>query len=260
MSDLRLSMLVLYVLMMYVSVYPVVITMRNSNVYEERSLGLFPDFASKRSRTITAYRRIRRSFRKSSTSSGRRRSAATTGTDISNNNNNGATRPPSVFSERTIDNDADAYNDTTNPDESRAYFIRHQIHSQLAHDLWWVSLAVLLVTIVETTHVDRDPITYSVFNIIFELISGYGCVGVSTGLPGKNYSFSGGWHTLSKLIICAVMIRGRHRGLPAAIDRAICLPGEHLAVAEEEDQLRRLETRGHAHAHGHAHGDAGTIV
>ncbi|KZZ93919.1 cation transporter [Ascosphaera apis ARSEF 7405] len=32
MADLRLSMLVLYVLMMYLSVYPVVITMRNSNV------------------------------------------------------------------------------------------------------------------------------------------------------------------------------------------------------------------------------------
>ncbi|KAI7573971.1 TrkH-domain-containing protein, partial [Hortaea werneckii] len=35
---LRISLQVLYVVMMYISVYPVVITMRNSNVYEERSL------------------------------------------------------------------------------------------------------------------------------------------------------------------------------------------------------------------------------
>ena len=33
-------------------------------------------------------------------------------------------------------------------------------------------------------------------------------------------------HPLSKLIICVVMLRGRHRGLPVAIDRAIMLPSE----------------------------------
>lgn len=30
----------------------------------------------------------------------------------------------------------------------------------------------------------------------------------------------------SKLVICAMMIRGRHRGLPYALDRAITLPNE----------------------------------
>jgi Trk-type K+ transport system membrane component len=37
---------------------------------------------------------------------------------------------------------------------------------------------------------------------------------------------------LSKLILCAVMLRGRHRGLPLAIDRAIMLKSE-LERAEE---------------------------
>lgn len=37
----RIGLQVLYVVMMYISVYPVVITMRNSNVYEERSLGIY---------------------------------------------------------------------------------------------------------------------------------------------------------------------------------------------------------------------------
>lgn len=41
-----------------------------------------------------------------------------------------------------------------------------------------------------------------------------------------NYSFSGALHPLSKLIICLVMLRGRHRGLPVAIDRAVMLPFE----------------------------------
>ncbi|KZV78550.1 TrkH-domain-containing protein, partial [Exidia glandulosa HHB12029] len=61
---------------------------------------------------------------------------------------------------------------------------------------------------------------------VFELVSAYGTVGLSLGTPNANYSFSGELKPLSKLIICAVMIRGRHRGLPVAIDRAVLLPSE----------------------------------
>ena len=39
------------------------------------------------------------------------------------------------------------------------------------------------------------------------------------------------------------MLRGRHRGLPVAIDKAVLLPGEGLAAAEEEDgRIRRAKT------------------
>jgi hypothetical protein len=41
-----------------------------------------------------------------------------------------------------------------------------------------------------------------------------------------NYSMSGAFSVLSKLVVIMVMIRGRHRGLPVAIDRAIVLPQE----------------------------------
>lgn len=195
-SQLRIGLLILYVVMMYISVYPIVITMRNSNIYEERSLGIYandPDEtlaeAGDHSRDFSSCRLIARRA---------------------------------------------SY-------ESRGYFIRQQLRGQLAHDLWWIVLAVLFIMITETSQFDRDPITYSVFNVIFEVISAYGCVGISVGLPDKDYSFSGGWHVVSKLILCAVMIRGRHRGLPVAIDRAVLLPGEHLAAAEEEDAQIRLE-------------------
>ena len=40
--------------------------------------------------------------------------------------------------------------------------------------------------------------------------------------------------TLSKLIICAVMLRGRHRGLPVALDRAIVFPTEFVQKAGEK--------------------------
>ncbi|KAG2004111.1 hypothetical protein GB937_009128 [Aspergillus fischeri] len=50
-----------------------------------------------------------------------------------------------------------------------------------------------------------------------------------------------GWHTLSKLVLCVVMLRGRLRGLPVTIDKAILLPVEHLIQAEQEDAHIRLE-------------------
>ncbi|CAO3621650.1 unnamed protein product [Mucor hiemalis] len=35
------------------------------------------------------------------------------------------------------------------------------------------------------------------------------------------------------------MYRGRHRGLPAAIDRAVLLPSEQLEEKEQQDHLLR---------------------
>ena len=61
------------------------------------------------------------------------------------------------------------------------------------------------------------------------------------GLPNASYSFSGAWHGLSKLILCAVMLRGRHRGLPVAIDKAVMLPNDYHRLLEEEDSKIRAE-------------------
>jgi len=61
---------------------------------------------------------------------------------------------------------------------------------------------------------------------VFELVSAYGSIGLSIGLPNANYSACGAFHPLSKVIVCLVMIRGRQRGLPVAIDRAVMLPRE----------------------------------
>jgi len=43
------------------------------------------------------------------------------------------------------------------------------------------------------------------------------------------------------------MLRGRHRGLPVAIDKAVVLPGEESARAEEDDgriRMARTMSRG----------------
>ncbi|KAF3399952.1 Low-affinity potassium transport protein [Penicillium rolfsii] len=196
-ADLRQGLLVLYVLMMYVSAFPVLVTIRNTNVYEERSLGIYADDETpepRASRNNVLIDLVRHHI-------GR----------------------PNIS------------------ESSRSYFVHQQVRSQLSHDIWWIALAVLFIAIAESDHYNNQPVAFSTFNIIFEVVSAYGCVGVSLGYPGRNYSFCGAWHTISKLILAAVALRGRHRGLPVAIDKAIMLPSESLAWAEEEDAALRRE-------------------
>lgn len=193
-SNVRIGLQVLYVIMMYISVYPVVITMRNTNVYEERSLGIYaddPDYVAERSASKSG-----------------------------------------VFAR---------FLTTTRVDETTQYFVRHQLRAQLSHDLWSVVLAIFLIMCFEATRFESNPTVFSVFNVIFETVSAYGCVGISVGLPDQAYSFSGALTTASKLVLCAVMIRGRHRGLPVALDKAILLPREELGEVEEDDAMIRLE-------------------
>ncbi|KKK21325.1 hypothetical protein ARAM_004090 [Aspergillus rambellii] len=195
-ANLRQGLLVLYVLMMYLSPYPVLLTMRSTNVYEERSLGIYAqdDALNEFNQQASDNRFTRLVRRHFLTKEGTRR-----------------------------------------------YFIREQLRDQLSHDLWWIALAVFLISIIESHNYTLDPVGFSTFNIIFEVITAYGCVGISTGYPGTSVSFCGVWHSLSKLILAAVALRGRHRGLPVVIDKAIMLPNESLAWAEEEDAALRQD-------------------
>lgn len=129
---------------MYISVYPVVITMRHSNVYEERSLGIydstpdydnaFPSRPSSRSRTEGRDQFLGGLLRRT----------------LSEWHGVGA-----VSNRHHTERD--------DLDQSRISFISHQIRGQLSHDLWWLVLAVLLIMIIETRHFLQDPITCECF-------------------------------------------------------------------------------------------------
>lgn len=222
-SGLRSGLLVLYVAMMYISAFPIAMTIRNTNVYEERSLGIYAEDLE---------------------------SATTQGAD---ENNGGAADEKAKEKEKEkpgrqllsgLKRTMAMTHGTVPPISNslswtRQDFVRQQLRGQLGHDLWWLVLAIFMITTIETGQFERDPVNFSTFNIIFEVVSAYGCVGISVGIPWAAYSFCGTWHTASKLVLCAVMLRGRHRGLPVSIDRAILLPDESLAWAEEEDATKR---------------------
>ncbi|KAJ5170522.1 uncharacterized protein N7500_003305 [Penicillium coprophilum] len=161
------------VVMMYIAVFPIAISIRASNVYEERTLGI--------------------------------------------------------------------YGNKTEIDESdgRSYIINH-IQNQLSFDLWYIFLGCFCICIAEAGKIaDTSIPAFSVFSVLFEVVSAYGNVGLSLGYPTVSTSLCGEFTVFSKLVVCVMMIRGRHRGLPYKLDRAIVLPGERL----EEDHQDRDEAQ-----------------
>jgi Trk-type K+ transport system membrane component len=175
-STLAVGTQVISVVMMYISAYPVLIPLRSSNVYEERSLGIYKGNLETRT-SEEAEDGVKRVLRRLGI-------------------------------------------------ETKLFFLRQQLQHQLAHDVWWLTIPIIFIVCFEANNYNHDPVIYSVFNIIFKVVSAYGPVGLSTGLLSEAYSLSGGFHTVSKVLICAVMVRGRHRGLPVAIDKAVLLPSE----------------------------------
>ncbi|KAI9066036.1 TrkH-domain-containing protein [Trametes sanguinea] len=196
-SSLMPAVQVLSVIMMYIAIFPIAMSVRATNVYEEKSLMIYE----------------------------------------------------SDSGEDELDDDAH----WNAPSESRVaiwgrYLLRHT-RRQLSFDMWWLAVSLFLLCIIERSNLtDASKISYfNIFALIFELVSAYGTVGLSLGIPGLNYSLSGGMHTLSKLVVCAVMLRGRHRGLPVALDRAVLMPSEFLVIKSETQQPRGPTSEKDAH-------------
>lgn len=171
-SELHSAVQVSYMIMMYISVLPLAISIRRTNVYEEQSLGVY----------------------------------------IQKHEPEGA------------------------PDESPTSFVGAHLRNQLSFDLWFIFLGLFIICVAEGSKVNSS-IRFTVFSILFEIISAYGTVGMSLGYPGRNESLAYEFSTVSKLVIIAMMIRGRHRGLPYALDRAIMVPND--------DMLRRDRVQEH---------------
>ncbi|KAM5507715.1 low affinity potassium transporter [Microsporum canis] len=177
-TTLHPAIQVSYMIMMYISVFPIAISVRRTNVYEERSLGIYSD--------------------------------------------------PDEYSEN----------------EKEPSFVGAHLQKQLSFDIWYIFLGLFVISIIEGTRLDNQTdVGFSLFAVLFEVVSAYGTVGLSLGYPNSNASFSAQFHTLSKLVIIAMEIRGRHRGLPYALDQAVLLPSEALHRKEMDDATKRLRRR-----------------
>ncbi|KAI1506257.1 cation transport protein-domain-containing protein [Biscogniauxia marginata] len=291
-SAIYFDVQVLWLVVYYTAAYPHIITMRNTNVYEERSLGIYegdqpaeeqlhsatsslfdpddtdvPDQtglpisttnnknwdATSRTPSTRSIKKLYTVGRRGTAFVGRqlqRRMTAFQGVGVATALPASSSQPPKPLRRAaTIDfGKAEVHSlhdlpPTTGPPS----LVSQQVRGQLSHDVWWIALMLFLITLIETRHSLEDPATYSVFNILFEIVSGYTNIGISIGLPDQSYSFSGGMYTGSKIVMILVMLRGRHRGLPIALDRAVRLPGKRLTELEEEDAEIRRSTSAITH-------------
>ncbi|KAL1866828.1 hypothetical protein VTK73DRAFT_4477 [Phialemonium thermophilum] len=165
-----------YLIMMYISVFPIAISVRRTNVYEERSLGMYGNDVDE----------------------------STAASDLS--------------------------------------YVGAHLRRQLSFDLWYIFVGFFILTITEGSRLMSGDFT--MFAVLFEVVSAYGTVGMSFGYPTVNASLSSQFTVLGKLVIIAMQIRGRHRGLPYGLDRAILLPSESLNAKEhvnpEDRPARRM--------------------
>ncbi|KAI6381445.1 hypothetical protein MCOR25_001141 [Pyricularia grisea] len=285
-SGLWFDAQVLLLIVMYLAAYPEIIVMRNSNVYEERSLGLYStaeaakqdeeedaaDEAAAAGMTlivpqlsansmshasgISAKPSIATATIKTLAQAGRRGTAFVgkqlqqrmsdfQGVGIDNaaarrRSQAAASLPVIVGIKRSKSIQFEPSPAATAASDGSVSLVSQHLRGQLAHDVWSIALALFLITMIETLHSIIDPRTFSVFNFLFEIVSGYTNIGISVGLPDQAYSFSGGWYTGSKVVMILMMIRGRHRGLPVALDHSVKLPGWDDVAREEQDaEIRR---------------------
>lgn len=177
-AELHPGIQVSYLVMMYISVFPIAISVRRTNVYEEKSLGIYGSAGEE------------------------------------------------------------------DDDEKEPSYIGAHLRRQLSFDLWYIFMGLFIIAIAEGKRLQNtNEYAFTIFSCLFEIVSAYGTVGLSLGYPSINASFSAEFSVVSKLVIIAMQVRGRHRGLPYELDRAILLPSESLHKKEDEDAVKRLQRR-----------------
>lgn len=101
---------------------------------------------------------------------------------------------------------------TLNKEIANQYVFRHS---------FVLVLALIACAYSEDRLINDPKVSINMFYIAFEIISAYGSVGLSMGIPGQAYSLSGAMTSFGKLVMIAVMVLGKHRGLPSSSDEVM---------------------------------------
>ncbi|KAI8970847.1 cation transport protein-domain-containing protein [Pilobolus umbonatus] len=152
---------IVFIVAMYIGVYPVSISMRHSNVYQERALGIY---------------------------------RGENEDDINHSNHahddmniHGLKRQTTLTSVMTTSRKL-----FRKPD----FYVMTQIQRQLTSEICWVIGCIFIICVIEAESImSISPIT--VGSIIYECVSAFGTVGSSIGYPERSESQSGHYHPLS---------------------------------------------------------------
>lgn len=165
-----------YIVAMYLNVYPVVISIRNSNIYQERALGIYsvpvdPDGGDANTANTGDGYKLRR---------------------FSTNNSIFST-PKRLLPKRP------------------GFYVMMQVQRQLANEIVWLIAGIFVVCVVEAKTI-MAPAPVTVLSVMYECTSAFGNAGSSMGFPNITMSQSAIYQPLSKLVVILLMYRGRHRG------------------------------------------------
>ncbi|KAK4687581.1 Trk/Ktr/HKT type cation transporter, partial [Tremellales sp. Uapishka_1] len=174
-----------------------------------------------------------------------------------------AIRSTNVYEERALglhgEHAPGQHNQKTEKDggggEIFSKYLKQHLLPQIFFDLWPILVGTLFICVVERGQLfnPNNVGWLGIFQILFEATSGYGTVGLSYGNPYNTSSLSASFRKISKLIMILLMLRGRHRGLPLAIDRASMFPVEYLRLdggAREKVEEDRVAQAGEEAAQG----------
>jgi Trk-type K+ transport system membrane component len=147
-------------------------------------------------------------------------------------------KQPSTLQDRprlkTIDNDEEQERKVP-ADEEVGKDVKSQIGRKfLFRHTFFLVLAVLILSYSEDGLLRETSKSVNLWYITFELISAYGAVGLSFGIPGKAYSLSGELSTIGKIVLILSMWLGKHRGLPNKDDPVIDFKFEKFRKAYQQ--------------------------
>jgi len=103
-----------------------------------------------------------------------------------------------------------------------------------------VALAIIILAFVEDKMTRENPVV-DFIDVVFEIISAYGNVGLSMGFPGSMASLCGNMSTFGKLVLIFVMMVGKLRGLPTHSDAVSDFSFKELKFWVKRAKMERKE-------------------
>ncbi|CAF0721619.1 unnamed protein product [Adineta ricciae] len=77
----------------------------------------------------------------------------------------------------------------------------------------WLFIFIFAICAFESYHITPIDENVTFFRIVFEVVSAFGAVGLTTGYPNLKSSFATVLSVPSKIVLISTMLMGRHRGL-----------------------------------------------
>lgn len=124
------------------------------------------------------------------------------------------------------------------------------IKKLLSRNNVWLGVVVFIILMLHNTYEHTE--NFSIFKVLFEVVSAFGNVGSSMGYPGSTLCFSAflGWH--SKILLILVMILGRHRGLYQSMidqeDETVEIKKHDLPTEDDKESLQTENAKGNLQA------------